>query len=379
MEVVYSRQLNSSSANRNVHVICCGLNTVDIQLHSCSIPATLEQVTPFSHTTSTAGGSAPQTALALSSLNVYSSVLTVVGADSYAQSLRKQLAAAGIDIAGIVESPDSCTALAILPLFVDGRRGCYVTLGANLVATPSSILPPSLGPKLLTDQLRVFHFGYPHLMPHFQGESLRGLFQKVRQAVPGVLFTLDINGANVADVNSPVLSQALPYVTMVHANLDEACIATGLADASSSSALPASKIQPIVEWFVNRGAAVACVTSGPDGAFVATSNATESSKHGALFEMSELKTFIHRPAFAVSPQVKVNASGAGDAFCAGVIAYLVAHAGALSVIPLIDCGLASALHRIDPTLLPNSSDMDTVLNAASERERIDPRASLLLN
>lgn len=360
-------------------VICCGLSTVDIQLNSCSIPATLEQVTPFSHTTTTAGGSAPQTALALSSLQVHSSVLTVVGADSYAQSMRKQLIDAGIDISGIVENADSCTALAVLPLFVDGRRGCFVTLGANSVATPDSILPLSLRPKLLTSQLRVFHFGYPHLMPHLQGESLCTLFQRVRQAVPNVLFSLDINGANVADKDTPVLSQVLPHVAMVHANLDEACIVTGLAEASASGALSASKIQPIVEWFAQRGAAIACITCGRDGVFVATSNTTELLQHKPLSEWLEPTIFMHRSAFVVAPQVKVNASGAGDAFCAGVIAHLVRHNGPSGIIPLIECGLASALHRIDSTLLPNPSNMDAVLNAALERGRIAPRPSLLLD
>lgn len=378
MEPDYTPKVATADSERGVSIVCCGLSTVDIQLHSCLIPTTLEQVTPFSHTTTTAGGSAPQTALSLSSLNIRSAVLTVVGADSYAQSLRSQLIDADIDTRGVLENAASCTALAILPLFVDGRRGCFVTLGANSNATPESILPPSLMPKLLTDRLRVFHFGYPHLMPHLQGNSLGSLFQKVRQAVPHVLFTLDVNGANVADDDTHVLTQVLPYVAMVHANLDEACIVTGLADATASDTLPASEIQPVSEWFVNRGAAISCVTCGRDGVFVATSDATGLSNHDALSEKLQPNVFLHRSAFAVSAQIKVNASGAGDAFCAGAIAHLAGHTGLSGIVRLIDCGLASALHRIDHTLLPGPANMDIVLKAASERERIEPRQSLLL-
>lgn len=360
-------------------VICCGLSTLDMQLHSCRVPLHLEHITPFSHTTSTPGGSAPQTAYALSSLCISVSAVAAIGNDAQGTSLCAQLQAENVDTTGISVDNSSCTAMAVLPLFEDGRRGCFVTLGANLSATPSSLLPRSLIETLVSSELRVFHFGYPHLMPKLQGDALRSLFDSLRDVAPRTIITLDVNGADCAERDHRVLTPALPAVAVVHANLEEACIITALADASDAPNLTAAHVRPLARWFIDNGAAVACITCGSNGSFIATADSCDDLRRVCLDLSLELSVYLHRPAFCVADSVKVNASGAGDAFTAGVIAELVESAGACGITRLVDSGLASALRRIDPTLVSKRSPIREVLKVATQRGRIPPRRSLLFS
>jgi len=253
--------------------ICCGLSTVDMQLEACQVPLHLEHVTPFECTTSTAGGSAPQTALALESLQLSQlgngnnvAVLTAVGRDEHADTLRTRLARRGINTAGVVTVDEVYpTALAILPLYVDGRRGCFFTLGANLVATPENLLraaeDANLVPAQLTasasspntlmgqrnniERLGAFHFGYPHLMPKLQNENLSRLFNSVRSRAPSVLLSLHVNGASSSEATQAVLLPSLSHVAFIHANLEEAATLTGVLYSSPSSSISTSTRSPV--------------------------------------------------------------------------------------------------------------------------------------
>lgn len=352
-------------------VICCGLSTVDIQLHSCAVPITLEHVTEFSHTTTTAGGSSTQTALALAALDVPVSTLTSLGADTYADTLCSQLETAGVDTSAVVRDENSATALAILPLFTDGRRACFVTLGSNLVVSRSKLLASAHEQFHISDHLRVFHFGYPHLMPTLQGQSLRVLFDSVRTFAPNAIITLDLNGVDQSEELKPVLLPALLVVGVVHANLEEACIISGHANPKDVDRLSLVQIEAVVRWFVQNGAGVATITCGRRGVFTATCKDPDRASTLRLSRGLLLNNFFHIKAFAVSEGIEVNASGAGDAFIAGVIAQLVADDGGVSGLhDLVESGLASALRKIDNTLISDIAHIFEVVQIARTRCRI---------
>lgn len=349
-----------------------------MELHACNVPQTLESITQFSNATFAAGGSAPQTARALAALSVRTSALTVIGKDPHGDTLRDMLRSSGVDVSSIIVDSSTCTSLAVLPLFADGTRGCFVTLGANLSATVDGLLPRSVLESCFTTELQVFHFGYPHLMPKLQGHNLRQLFDRVRQAAPNVLLTMDLNGADEKEApERPVLLPALELVAAIHANLEEACTITGLASASESSLLSANEIRPVVEWFTEHGAGIACITCGRDGVFAATGD-DECIKRQHLSSHLERRTFIYRAAFAVSDGIIVNASGAGDAFTAGVIAELANTKGKLGVGRVADAGLTGALHRIEASLAGSNdkADIATLLEKAKGRPRLASRSSL---
>lgn len=353
-----------------------------MELHACNLPQTLETVTTFGNATFKAGGSAPQTARALSALSISSSVLTVVGDDPHGRTLQSLLTDAGIDPSSIVVDSDVCTSLAVLPLFSDGTRGCFVTLGANVAANISNLLPQRVLDSFSSSSLRVFHFGYPHLMPQLQGHNLRRLFDRVRKAAPNLILTMDVNGANTQESSeAPVLLPALEITAAIHANLEEACVITGLAKPADASHLSARQIRPIVQWFTDHGAAISCITCGKDGVFISTAQLDNPREWAARFRISEnleKGAFLYRPAVKVADGVSVNASGAGDAFTAGVISELATSAGSRGPVRIAEAGIVSALHRLDNTLSGSSpiSDIDSLLNRARTRPRLEPRTSL---
>lgn len=363
-------------------VICCGLSCVDMQLHACNVPQTLETITTFSNVTFTAGGCAPQTARALTALSVPTSVLSVIGDDPHGATLRELLTEADVDPSSLVIDSSQCTALAVLPLFTDSTRGCFITLGANMTADVEKLLPRRVIESSFTISLRVFHFGYPHLMPQLQGNNLYILFEKVREAAPRVILTMDVNGANIEESEEhPVLHPALSITAAIHANLEEACVITGLAKATESSRLSAGEIKPVVEWFTKRGAGIACITCGKDGVFVATGGEGEGDEWAHRLRISSnlrRGAFVYRRAMKVKEGVEINASGAGDAFTAGVIAELVLNGGEHGIIQVADAGIMSALHRLDSsfTYQSGAADIRALTELGRGRERLAPRTTL---
>lgn len=251
-----------------------------------------------------------------------------------------------------------------------------------MAADVEHLLPRRVLEDSFADSLRVFHFGYPHLMPRLQGDNLRLLFEKVREAAPQVILTMDVNGANVEESKEhPVLQPALGITAVIHANLEEACVITGLAKASESSRLSAEEIKPVVEWFTKRGAGIACITCGKDGVFVATGGEDECDEWAHRLRISSnLKrgAFAYRRAMKIMEGVEINASGAGDAFTAGIIAELALNGGEHGIVQVADAGIASALYRLDSSFASQSvvADIRALMELAKERERLAPRITL---
>lgn len=315
--------------------------------------------------------------MSLSSLRVPTAALTSVGVDDHADTLCRVLQTSGVDVRYILRDDSVPTALAILPLFKDGRRGCFVTLGTNLTMHPTAVLEhsPLLNDSLLQQDLRVFHFGYPHVMPHFQGRGLYDLFAGVRQRLPNVMITLDLNGAG--DDSAVLIPEALAFVAHVHANVEEACAITALFPLATAAEnnLSSSDVRSIANWFITRHVASMSITCGRDGAFLATTSQPDVLDATCLrAERFDLDAFVYRQAFCTQVD-NVNASGAGDAFVAGIIAQLVHSSGACGAQHLLESGLASALRRIDPTLVSEPTGIDDAVAKALQRKRIPPRAA----
>lgn len=351
-------------------IICAGLACLDMHLSSCAVPLSLESITPFASSSFHAGGSAPQTAIALSALSISSAAVYPAADDEHGRTLLALLTAAGV-AARPVETGHA-TALAVLPVYTDGRRGCYVNLAGNGALGVSSIIDAAR----IGSALRGFHFGYPHLMA-VRGRELERLFTAVRTTAPDVVLSLDVNGADVAEVaeGDGVLGGALGVVDLVHANLEEALVMSGGRIEEAKSA-PRERVEEVVRWFLGRdgrgdGGVVVCVTCGKDGVFVGRG-----------------KAVVHRPAFGIGKGAKVNASGAGDSFTAGALIGVIEGQGKgwgkldfgrsleerLAVVA--DCGLASSLLCVDTdlrkSLVENNrgTDIERVLQVGAERPRI---------
>ena len=74
-----------------------------------------------------------------------------------------QMLAVGVDCSRVIRDPSVQTALAVLPIFASGERGCFVNLAANdhlegqEVAQALRELSETEGPPLAA-----VHYGYPH-------------------------------------------------------------------------------------------------------------------------------------------------------------------------------------------------------------------------
>ena len=161
------------------------------------------------------------------------------------------------------------TSIAVLPIFQDGRRGCFVDLGANNRLTPDNVLAglssaadKARGGELPAPRraLAALHFGYPHLLPRCGGRGLRRLLREVHDGGAGgvrrdsssrraeerirgrgvegfesvkssrrLLVSVDVNGvtsgnAKEKEGGGPLPREALRYIDILHMNEDEAAL-----------------------------------------------------------------------------------------------------------------------------------------------------------
>jgi sugar/nucleoside kinase (ribokinase family) len=156
------------------------------------------------------------------------------------------------------------------------------TLGANADFGAADINPS------LVAGARAFYLGGYFVLPGLDGRRLGNLYASARAA--GVLTVLDVVVPSGVDgISLELLADVLPYVDLFVPNEDEARALTGEDD-------PENQAQRLRE----AGAAAVVVTMGREGALLVDDD---------------------RSVRARAPKVEVmDASGAGDAFSAGLIA-----------------------------------------------------------
>lgn len=212
---------------------------------------------------------------------------------------------------GRQNDPNARTALAVLPIYQDGRRGCFFDAASNstfsaheLVNMISSLSSGSTGPSLDTSKLSndeiddyrerlevltpdygAFLFGYPHLLPQIQGEALAQVLLEARSImIDGGIIALDLNGVpeatfqkqgslrSLADLrNDPVIGISLEHVDILHLNEDELVLLTG-CDITGSELENDYATASAVSLFLNAGVGVVAVTRGKRGSFVSCNN-----------------------------------------------------------------------------------------------------------
>ena len=123
---------------------------------------------------------------------------------------------------------ESRTALSVLPIYKDGRRGCFFDAASNVTFSAKEIVDmlgnlslaasnPLLDySHMSADDIDNYHadlermapacgaflFGYPHLLPMLQGERLfRVLIEARRFMVDGGITALDLNGVPNLNLN----------------------------------------------------------------------------------------------------------------------------------------------------------------------------------
>ena len=191
------------------------------------------------------------------------------------------------------------TALSVLPIYRDGRRGCFFDAASNNTFAPEQMI------EMFADLISptetqgtpvngAILFGYPHLLPMMQGKALAFMFSEARKImIDSGIVALDLNGVpetrfpvssglrSLADLkNDRVIGAALEHVDLLHMNEDELVLLTGcqIFDSVQSEEQNEFNIAKAVDLFLACGVGVVAVTRGKKGSYVACNNAERFRK-----------------------------------------------------------------------------------------------------
>lgn len=265
--------------------------------------------------------------------------------------------------------PYARTALAVLPIYKDGRRGCFFDAASNatfsareMVELIGSLSSGSSGPSLDTSHMSAddidnyhadleqmtpiygaFLFGYPHLLPNMQGGSLAQILLEARSTmIEGGIIALDLNGVpeapfredgdlrGVSDLkNDPVIGAALEHVDILHMNEDELSLLTGcqIQHTPEAELEDDYNIASAVNLFLLCGVAIVVVTRGGKGCFVGCNN-VERFRRSSSLPASWVDCTCRVGCVELPKDTVLNGNGAGDSFTAGfLVAAMLRHTG----------------------------------------------------
>ncbi len=239
------------------------------------------------------GGAPANLLCAASNLGLRTALVGKVGRDMHGDYLRRVLEEKGVDTAGLISAEDVFTTLAFVELSETGERTFSFARkpGADTCLTTGEVK------RELLEGCRVFHFGSLSLTDEPARTATIQAVQTAKQA--GAVISYDPN------YRAPLwksegeaagrMQSVLPLADIVKISGEEAELVTG-----ERTPRAAAKV------LLQKGAACAVVTLGPDGAYAATANAA---------------VLVPAPDVAVA-----DTTGAGDAFWGGFL-YKLTKAG----------------------------------------------------
>lgn len=337
-------------------VICAGLACVDMQLNQATGGDGGEAIETFKGETSIGGGSVSMSTKTLSRLchgafseassPVINSIIPLckVGNDDTGNKLIALLEKTGAGSHNVHtkyiknarkrdSDPSTRTALAVLPIYQDGRRGCFFDAASNSTFETDDIVEmiKDLTNDASTPSPGAFLFGYPHLLPKMQGEALAQLFSKARLGMEddGII-AMDLNGVpetkqpnlrTVEDLKSDkIIGAALANVDILHMNEEELIHLTGcsLEGSESSESKDEVAISEACSLFLKNGVAVIVVTRGSNGCYIACNDKKRFEKSPKL-PASWANNVVKSKAMQLPKGTIINANGAGDSFTSGFL------------------------------------------------------------
>jgi len=370
----------------DARVVCAGLACVDMQLQQATGGNGGEGIETFQGENTIGGGSVSMACKTLARLcheealddgymqvtpPVVSTVtpLCMIGNDDTGTKLLSLLENCGsacrnVDTRVIrnfrAKYPSNRTALSILPIYKDGRRGCLFDAASNDKFTTDQLLEmiselssnlKSKGVDTTGMSMPIYGsllFGYPHLLPQMQGHVLARFFQQFRKLmIDHGIVALDLNGVPEPDSpivkagalrslndlrNDKVIGPALQHVDILHMNEDELVLLTGcrILDTNDSHQDDEFVIAKAVELFLQCGVAVVAVTRGSKGSYVAC-NIAERFEQTPALPSSWINCSAHMPSTLLPRGSRLNTNGAGDAYTSGLlIASMLRHTGKIT-------------------------------------------------
>ena len=305
------------------------------------------------------GGAVANVGVALHRLGVRVGLSAKIGADLFGTAVLDSLAAHDERlIEGIIVSAHEATSYTIVinPPGVD--RSFLHCPGANQTFSALDV------PYAKLTGVRLFHFGYPPLMPQMyadRGAQLRAMFARVQGA--GVATALDLcepdpdSEAGQVDWRE-VLGQALPYVDVFAPSINELLFMFDRpaherlqACVPLASVVDHSRLAELGGVLTAMGAAVVAIKLGDQGLYLRTS--PETSRINQFCERMGLAPAAWRdrelisPCFA--PRVIGGTTGSGDSTIAGLLAALLRGAGPSEAATSATAVGAFSVEEVDPT------------------------------
>ena len=261
-------------------VVCAGMVVADVVVFPFAglpDPGTLKLV---ERTELHVGGCAASTAITLAQLGVETEIVACVGEDEFGHFLSGTLARSGVNISGLVRSPNLVTSTTVVLVAANGERSFLHAIGANVGLGPELFPPP------LLQRCQILHFGAALLLPSLDGYPMAAVLAAARTAgaVTSVDTVWDPSGGWYATL-APCLSQ----LDILMASEREAAALAGCADPDGAA-----------DFLLGCGVRWVTIKLGGRGCLLASS----SERH-------------RLPAFDVPV---VDTTGAGDAFAAGFLA-----------------------------------------------------------
>ncbi len=270
-------------------------------------PGALVEVGPL---TMQPGGSVFNTGWALASLGVPTTAIARIGDDPLGRYVHAELKASGITPLLTWRQAEATPYSIVIESATRDRSFLHHTGAA------ASFRGDSVGE--ITAPL--FHLGYPSLLPALianNGWEMAALLKRVHHT--GATTSMDLA---VVDATSPVsrlawaaiLTSSLPYTDVISPSIDD-LVSIGLAAGSA----PAD-IERATRWLLDRGAAIAMVSAGRAGAFLAAASRERLAAAGRAVA-ANVDTWTATELWIDTPLVPrpTSTNGAGDTLTAGLL------------------------------------------------------------
>lgn len=243
----------------------------------------------FDDLTLATGGCAVNTTIALARLGIAADVVTRVGSDANGQFVVNELARHGIETGMVARDPGLATSFSFVAVHPGGERSFLHTPGSNAGLGPADVPEGALAGRPI-----VFVTG-AMVMQRLDGAPTASLLAKARAAgARTMLDTVFVEGLSTRDWRDRV-GPAFPHLDDFVPSLPEALAISGRADALGAA-----------EFFQREGVRRVSIKLGDRGALC----------------LDEGARATHVPACRVDRVV--DATGAGDCWCAGLIAGFLA-------------------------------------------------------
>ena len=265
-----------------------------------------------------AGGCGLNTATALARLGLRVALAGKVGADAFGDFLLGVADERGLDRRGVLVDPESATSATVVLVDGRGERTFLHVPGAN-----GRLRADELDPALVYSG-RALHLAGALVMPALDGEPAAAVLAEARRR--GLVTSMDTvwDPAGRWDLVLP----CLPHLDVFAPSLAEARAVSGRDEP-----------EEVAAWLRDRGVAVAALTMGESGAYVAGDG---YAGHVAAYRADT-----------------VDGTGSGDAFSAGLLYGILAgwpleraarFASAVGALAVTAVGATEGLRDLDETL-----------------------------